>query len=226
MEYKVFTDANEAKKFIETNSIRVTDYEYKNMFESISKDLDMFNIEGFCKPIKIITFKQYIYATDNKLYWEYSFCSEGIEMLETKEIYRLVKNRYTNNKYEISLLPHKNSVLYKYKYENKKQPNFIGKATAKKISEWIEYIKSEYAFQITQYEHEKAKNINFANAFKNKYPNGRFVYNSEGWCTKFDIQTDVYNISFESGANEGLGNFYRKIEIRYDTLPSNEDLLK
>jgi hypothetical protein len=222
---KYFTSNVEALQFIKDNNIVVADYSLKELNENIAdvKEVSMFNIENCSQAVYIYHFHTVKDAGTNNSYWRYNGRSKGI--MVNNQIYYLFKVRHTNDKWELLHFPHDYKKLYRYEY-NEKQPNYIGKATSKKVLEWANFVNKKYEYQMAQYELEKAKNLEFANQFKEKYPEGIYKYNSEGWCTRFEIYTDVYHIIYESGADEGIGNFYRKVNLRYDKIPSNEELLK
>jgi hypothetical protein len=222
---KYFINSTEALQFIKDNNIFVTDYELKELNENITadKEISMFNIENCCQAVYLYCFHTGIDASTNLSCWRYNGRSKGI--MVNNQIYYLFKTRFTNDKWELLHFPHDHKKLYRYEY-NEKQPNFIGKATSKKVQEWVKYVNDKYEYQITQYKLEKAKNLEFVNQFKAKYPEGIYKYNSEGWCTEFEIYTDVYHIKFTSGADEGKGNYYRSVGLRYDKIPTNEQLLK
>jgi hypothetical protein len=222
---KYITNNAVALQFIKDNNIVIGDYSLKELNENITadKELSMFNIENCSEAMYLYHFYTGIDVSTNLSIWRYGGRSKVI--MVNQQMFYLNKTRFTNDKWELLHFPHDHKKLYRYEY-NEKQPNFIGKATSKKVQEWVKYVNDKYEYQITQYKLEKAKNLEFANQFKEKYPEGIYKYNSEGWCTRFEIYTDVYHIIYESGADEGIGNFYRKVNLRYDKIPSNEELLK
>lgn len=222
---KYFTSNVDALQFIKDNNIVIADYSLKELNENIAdnKEISMFNIENCSQAVYIYHFYTGQDAGTNNSYWRYNGRSKGI--MVNNQIFYLFKTRSTNDKWELLHFPHDHKKLYRYEY-NEKQPNYIGKATSKKVQEWAKFVNDKYEYQMAQYEAEKQKNLNFANQFKAKYPEGIYKYNSEGWCTRFEIYTDVYHIIYESGADDGLGNFYRKVNLRYDKIPTNEQLLK
>lgn len=222
---KYFINNAEALQFIKDNNIFVQDYDLKRLNESITdeKDITMFNIENCSQAVYIYHFRTGIDASTNLSFWRYEGRSKGI--MVDNQIYYLFKSRGTNNKWELLHFPHDHKRLYRYEY-NEKQPKYIGKATSKKVQEWVNFVNKKYEYQMAQYESEKAKNLEFANQFKEKYPDGKYYFNTDGWCTYFEIYTDVYHIKFTSGADEGKGNYYRSVGLRYDKIPSNEQLLK
>jgi hypothetical protein len=209
-------DLAEAKKFMTKNDIYYNEYQEKEDSNKLDEMSKLFNIENFCEVSLMFVFNKY---EDEK--WHRDYTAVILRMLDTKEVFRIVPKTYNEKKYRLYLI---DKVYIPKRYEYKVDlPNYIGKPTKNKILEWVKYITEEQEFYVKSYNDALTKNIEFAKNFQQKYPNGRFYFEKDGWCNEFSFSHNSLSYYYTSGEN---GNFYRQVSVDYKSIPSDEDLLK
>lgn len=208
-------DLDEAQKFMAKNDIYYNEYQEKEDRHKLEEFANLFNIENFCEVSLMFLFKKY----EDKWYKEYSIII--LRMLDTNEEFRIVPKTYNEKKYRLYLI---DALIIPRRYDyNVTSPNYMGKPTKKKILDWVKYIKDEQDFYEKSYSEALIKNIEFAKSFQAKYPNGTFYFENNGWCNMFTIRHNSLKYKYTAGDN---GNFYREVNVDYENIPTNEDLLK
>jgi hypothetical protein len=209
-------DLAEAQKFMTKNDIYYNEYQQKEDMNKLGEISKLFNIDNFCEVSLMFVFRKY---EDEK--WCREYTAVVLRMLDTKEVFRIVPKTYNEKKYRLYLI----DALYiprRYAYKVS-LPNYMGKPTKNKILDWVKFIKDEQEFCVKSYNDALTKNIEFAKSFQQKYPNGRFYFEKDGWCNEFTFCHNSLSYKYTAGDN---GNFYREVKVDYKSIPTNEDLLK
>ena len=101
-------------------------------------------------------------------------------------------------------------------------PNYVGKATEKKLQEWIDYLHEKREAMTRYVENAMALNRSKVEAFKQKYPDGWFNTGDDGWTSEFRIEFERLRIKYTAHEN---GQFSRNAEVIYNRMPTEEELL-
>lgn len=102
------------------------------------------------------------------------------------------------------------------------EPNYIGKATDKKLSAWIDYLHQERAARVNYVDEALRSNRCFADKFRAKFPNGTFRTDSEGWTSEFMFDWERFRVRYTAHED---GNFSRHFDLRYNALPTDGEIL-
>lgn len=221
---RIILKGAEAINFIEKNNIPVRSYEQARI-DDLIKELESFNIEDYSKVELKYNFVQYENSS-----WDLSFVDPvlmvyGIEYCLREE---------GNGKYslQVPIISHDMArILYDYRtYAITKmpRPNNIGKATKKKIGDWVEYCTAYHNSIMDVYTKALEANQEAYKQFAAKYPNLNIVQNHvNGWVQSmvFYKTYEDHTVRYELTADEKTGKFIY-MSSRIWKSPSIDDLLK
>jgi hypothetical protein len=207
---------NNAFNFMKAQNIVLNKWQMQDIENDLQK-IQAFNIDNYCKADLLFRFE----CHEGK--YLYDYYTAVLVINETNEVYHL-SDWGTKGKYHLRQAYYGyddySTHLNKYIYKEDK-PNNIGVPTIKKIQSWVDYLHNEAKFKREVFETALQKNQEFANAFREKYPEAKFNTDSCGWCTFFEIKNGYFRFKFNANDN---GGFYRSYDVI--NTPSNEDLLK
>lgn len=226
---RIILKEEEAINFIEQNNIQVRSYEQSYIVE-LTKKLESFNIEGYSKFVIKYNFVQYENGPYKLSFVEPALIVDGIEYCINNE---------NNGKYSIdvslqssmlrnNLIDHVRSKLCDYDYVTRhlQRPNNIGKATKKKITDWVEYATTRHNLMMDAYKKALEMNQDTYKAFAEKYPDLEVSRNDvDGWVKTmyFTKQYEDHDIRYELMAGTD-GTFF--VNSRVWRTAKIEDLLK
>lgn len=102
------------------------------------------------------------------------------------------------------------------------EPNLIGKATEKKLSAWIDYLHMERTACLEYVNCSLCRNRCFVERFRERFPEGTFRTDSEGWTSEFSFNWDRFRVRYTAHDN---GKFSRHLDLRLDALPTDDEIL-
>ena len=112
--------------------------------------------------------------------------------------------------------------LKDFKYNDEVRPNFIGKASKKKIEDWVVYLINENEAKRQFIETANAKNLAFQEAVKKRFPNAWLHILDDGWMTECKFNYQLLEIHYT--ATEG-GGFTRQCKVDIMRVPDTKNLL-
>ena len=105
---------------------------------------------------------------------------------------------------------------------DEERPNFIGKASKKKIEDWVVYLINENEAKRQFIETANAKNLAFQEAVKKRFPNAWLHILDDGWMTECKFNYQLLEIHYT--ATEG-GGFTRQCKVDIMRVPDTKNLL-
>lgn len=216
---KYFFNIEEAKKFAKENNCVAV--ELKQWREADSTKFSMFNIDGYSEVVRAFCFSQYVNATTQEKYWSYEDYVWVLRIIETGQCFYV--RSYSRGKFFMFPLEreyHERDRGFKY---NEPEPNYIGKATQKKIQRWVDFCNAKDKARIEFANNVLRMNKEFVDRFKRKYPNANYNTRYDGWTSEFSLYTGCLYIKYTAYENGGFG---RDIQVVYSKVPTTEDLLK
>lgn len=221
---RIILQGAEAINFIEQNNVPVRSYEQARI-DDLAKELESFNIDGYSKVELKYNFVQYENGLCDLSFVEPLLIVDGIE-------YSLIdegKGRYSLQvpiqSYDIA------RILYDYRqYAITKmpRPSNVGKATKKKIADWVEYCTAYHNSIMDVYTKALETNQEMYKQFNAKYPDLLIVKNHvNGWVKSmvFFKKYEDHEVRYELTAEEKTGKFIY-MNSRIWRSPSINDLLK
>lgn len=160
--------------------------------------------------------KEYLdeYYYDNS-YWV-------LEIIPTGELFTFYEKMRNSKRFGLSMYERFHYDRCKYFSFDREIPNYVGKATEKKLQEWIDYLHEKREAMTRYVENAMALNRSKVEAFKAKYPDGYFNTLSDGWTSEFRIEFERLRIKYTAHEN---GRFSRNAEVIFNRMPTEEELL-
>lgn len=160
--------------------------------------------------------KEYLdeYYYDNS-YWI-------LEIIPTGELFTFYEKMRNSKRFGLSMHERFPFDRCKYFFFDREIPNYVGKATEKKLQEWIDYLHEKREAMTRYVENAMALNRSKVEAFKQKYPDGWFNTGDDGWTSEFRIEFERLRIKYTAHEN---GQFSRNAEVIYNRMPTEEELL-
>ncbi len=181
-------------------------------------------VEGFSRIVPCFVVRQvwdhfrqeYLdeYYYDNS-YWV-------LEIIPTGELFTFYEKVRNSKRFCLSMHNLLDSNRCKYFSFDREIPNYVGKATEKKLQEWIDFLHEERAAKQLYLDTAMKKNRGIVDAFKAKYPEGYFKTEDDGWTDIFIIRFERFRIKFTAFEN---GDFSRNIDVPHECYPTTEELL-
>lgn len=110
-----------------------------------------------------------------------------------------------------------------FRFDEVERPNYIGKATQKKLSAWIDYLHLEHTARCNYVNSALCRNIAFVDRFKAKtFDFARYYTGADGWTSEFIIEWDRFTIKYTAHEN---GYFSRQVSLKYLCTPTDEEIL-
>lgn len=216
---KFFLSIDEAKKF--ANEQHCESIEVNKWTEQEYHKYSMFNIEGYSEVVRAYHFRQYTRGIEQEKYWSYEGYFWVLRIIETGQL--LCMREISRDKFFIfPLIKQYDKRDRGFKY-NEPEPNYIGKATQKKIQQWVDYCNAKEKARIEFANDVLQKNIEFADKFRAKFPQADFETQYDGWTSKISFYLDYLYIKYIALEN---GSFSREVQVVYSKVPTTEDLLK
>lgn len=220
---RIILKGAEAINFIEQNNVPIRSYEQARI-DDLTKTLESFNIDGYSKVELKYNFVQY----------ENSLCNlsfvDPVLMVNGNE-YCIIEEGNGRYSLQVPITTHDIArILYEYRtyaITSMPRPNNIGKATKKKIADWVEYCTAYHNSIMDVYTKALETNQEAYKQFNAKYPDLQIVKNHvNGWVKSmvFFKKYEDHEIRYELTANEKTGSFY--VSSRIWRSPSIDDLLK
>ena len=145
-----------------------------------------------------------------------------LEIIPTGELFTFYEKMRNSKRFGLNMLNRFPSDRCKYFYFDKEIPNYVGKATKKKLQEWIDYLHERREAMTRYVENAMALNRSKVEAFKAKYPDGYFNTLSDGWTSEFRIEFERLRIKYTAHED---GQFSRNAEVIFNRMPTEEELL-
>ena len=145
-----------------------------------------------------------------------------LEIIPTGELFSFYERVRRSKRFALQMHDSFYSDRCRYFTFSKEAPNAIGKATEKKLQEWIDFLHEERAAKQLYIDTAMKKNRDTVDAFKAKYPEGYFRTGNDGWTNEFTIRFERLRIRFIACEE---GGFTRNIDVPYDCYPTTEELL-
>lgn len=203
-------------KFNNPNSIRMP-WMPKSDFAGLE-------VEGFSRivPCFVVrqTYDHFQKAYLDEYYYDASYWV--LEIISTGELFTFHERVRRSKRFALSMHDRLNSDRCRYFTPSKEAPYAIGKATEKKLQEWIDYLHECRAEKELYISGAMEMNRRTVEAFKEKYPEGVFRTLADGWTSEFTIRFERLRIKFTAHEN---GDFSRNIDVPYECYPTTEELL-
>ena len=157
---------------------------------------------------------------DGETYYDYH--SFGLFEADTARVFFIYSPRNLA-KVGLALFPddQTHGRLYGFQFEEER-PNYIGKATKKKIEDWIRFVEREDDAKKAFITTANYMNRQFRMRVEKRYPDARKTVLEDGWMTEFYITAGYVVFHYTAGEN---GVFYREHKVDISHLPSTDELL-
>ena len=203
-------------KFNNPNSIRLP-WMSKSDFAGLE-------VEGFSRIVPCFVVRQsydhFQKAYLDEYYYDASYWL--LEIIPTGELFSFYERVRRSKRFALQMHDRPSSDRCRYFTFSKEAPNAIGKATEKKLQEWIDFLHEERAAKQSYIDTAMKKNRETVEAFKVKYPEGYFRTGDDGWTSEFTIRFERLRIKFIACED---GGFTRNVDVPYDCYPTTEELL-
>lgn len=181
-------------------------------------------VEGFSRIVPCFVVRQTYDHFQKKYLDEYYYDASYwvLEIISTGELFTFCEKVRNSKRFGLSMHDRLNSNRCRYFTPSKEAPYAIGKATEKKLQEWIDYLHECRAEKELYLSGAMEMNRRTVDAFKEKYPEGVFRTEADGWTSEFTIRFERLRIKFTAHEN---GDFSRNIDVPYECYPTTEELL-
>jgi len=169
------------------------EYRTKNMNEQIK---DLKNFTEICKLFPLVYYSEY----EGKNHFQHIKV-----FIEYKGILLRPYKKYNESAFNFSLAE---SLYIRDFYHNLVQPNKVGKATTKKMDEWLHYLQQIEALKMAKMSERENKETEFLNKIKNS---GLKVLHQSNEGKRGYIETENFDFSFEIQSD---GYINQKITLR------------
>lgn len=220
---RIILHSAEAINFIEQNNVSIRSYEQARIDE-LTKELESFNIGDYSKVELKYNFVQYENGLCDLSFVDPVLMVNGIE-------YSLINEGKGRYSLQVPIQSHDMAcIIYDYRQyaiTSIPKPSNIGKATKKKIADWVEYCTAYHNSIMEVYTNALETNQEMYKQFNAKYSDLQIVKNHvNGWVKSmvFFKKYEDHELRYELTADEKTGNFY--VSARIWSRPSIDDLLK
>lgn len=181
-------------------------------------------VEGFSRIVPCFVVRQNYDHFQKKYLDEYYYDASYwvLEIISTGELFSFHERVRRSKRFALHMHDKISSDRCRYFTFSKEAPNAIGKATERKLQEWIDFLHEERAAKQSYIDTAMKKNRETVDAFKAKYPEGHFSTGDDGWTDEFTIRFERLRIKFIACED---GDFTRNIDVPYDCYPTTEELL-
>ena len=181
-------------------------------------------VEGFSRIVPCFEVRQNWDHFQEKYLDEYYYDNSYwvLEIIPTGELFTFYEKMRNSKRFGLSMHERFYSDRCKYFSFDKEIPTYVGKATEKKLQEWIDYLHEKREAMTRYVENATALNRSKVEAFKAKYPDGYFNTLSDGWTSDFLIEFERLRIKYTAHEN---GQFSRNAEVIFNRMPTEEELL-
>lgn len=179
-------------------------------------------VEGFSRIVPCFVVRQ-TYDHFQKAYLDEYYYDESywlLEIIPTGELFTFYEKVRNSKRFGLNMHERFDSDRYQYFTFEREIPNYVGKATEKKLQEWIDYLHEKREAKTRYVENAMALNRSKVEAFKAKYPDGWFNTGDDGWTSEFRIEFERLRIKYTAHED---GQFSRNAEVI--RIPTEEELL-
>ena len=219
---KYFTSMEDVQAFAQT--VKFNNIDSVRMPWMPKSDFVGLEVEGFSRIVPCFVIRQN-YDHFQKMYLDEYYYDASywvLEIISTGELFTFHERVRRSKRFELQIHNGLRSDRCRYYKSDKECPNAVGKATEKKLREWIDYLHEERDAKQAYLDNALAKNRSTVDAFRAKFPDGRYVTQADGWTTSFTIRFERLRIEFSAFED---GDFSRKIDVPYECYPTTEELL-
>lgn len=219
---KYFTSMEDVQAFAQ--SVKFNNPDSIRMPWMPKSDFAGLEVEGFSRIVPCFVVRQ-TYDHFQKTYLDEYYYDASywlLEIIPTGELFSFYERARRSKRFALQMHNRLNSDRCRYFTFSKEAPNAIGKATEKKLQEWIDYLHEYRAAQELYLSSAMEKNRKIADAFREKYPEGVFRTDADGWTSEFTIRFERLRIKFIACED---GGFTRNVDVPYDCYPTTEELL-
>ena len=229
-----FIGKEKALRFAEENCTFNKDYYLEQirkaegrsyLYDRMDELKTAFEIEGFSEIVEVYCFSEYRdYDNQDKevYYWSFTHIDPCVRLIGNGKIAYPYESSYRSKKYGLTLKREdmarggSNDFLYK-----EQKPNFIGKASRKKIEDWFGYLKRENEARREYIDNANKKNREFQEKVKAKFPDAYMSIDKDGWMSECVIISGYVRFVFTSGED---GSIYRSTKVDILSVPSTKQL--
>ena len=181
-------------------------------------------VEGFSRIVPCFEVRQNWNHFQEKYLDEYYYDNSYwvLEIIPTGELFTFYEKMCNSKRFGLSMHKRFDCDRCKYFSFDREIPNYVGKATEKKLQEWINYLHEKREAMTRYVDNAMALNRSKVEAFKAKYPDGYFNTLSDGWTSEFRIEFERLRIKYTAHEN---GQFSRNAEVIFNRMPTEEELL-
>ena len=219
---KYFTSMEDVQAFAQT--VKFNNIDRVRMPWTPKSDYAGLEVEGFSRIVPCFAVRQVYDSFQRKYLDEYYYDNSYwvLEIISTGELFTFHERVRRSKRFALHMHDRLSSDRCRYFTFSKEAPNAIGKATEKKLQEWIDFLHEERAAKQSYIDTAMKKNRETVDAFKAKYPEGYFRTGDDGWTDEFVIRFERLRIKFVACEE---GGFTRNIDVPYDCYPTTEELL-
>ena len=219
---KYFTSMEDVHAFAQT--VKFNNIDSVRMPWMPKSDFVGLEVEGFSRIVPCFVVRQNYDHFQKKYLDEYYFDNSYwvLEIIPTGELFTFNERVRRSKRFALHMHDRLRSDRCRFFTFSKEAPNAIGKATEKKLQEWIDFLHEERAAKQSYIDTAMKKNRDTADAFKAKYPDGYFDTLSDGWTSEFRIEFERLRIKYTAHED---GQFSRNAEVIYNRMPTEEELL-
>ena len=219
---KYFTSMEDVQAFAQT--VNFTNLSSVRMPWMPKSDFAGLEVEGFSRIVPCFVVRQNYDHFQQKFLDEYYYDASYwvLEIIPTGELFTFYEGVRRSKRFKLCMHNRLHSDKCGYFRFEREQPNAIGKATEKKLKEWIDFLHEERDAKTRYLNEAMQENVKVVNAFKAKYPTGDFRTDKDGWTSEFTIRFERLRIKFTAHDD---GGFSRSIDVPYDCYPTTAELL-
>ena len=182
------------------------------------------DVEGFSRIVPCFVVRQSYDCFQNVYLDEYYYDASYwlLEIIPTGELFSFRERVRNSKRFVLHMHGSLDSDRCRYFTFSKEAPNAIGKATERKLQEWIDFLHEERAAKRLYIDTAMKRNRETVDAFKAKYPEGYFRTEDDGWTSEFIIRFERLRVKFTACED---GGFSRNVDVPYECYPTTEELL-
>lgn len=177
-------------------------------------------IDGFSEIVEVYNFRYECYP-DQESGYQFDVAYFCLRIIQTGEVFSVVPESWNSKRYKLLLLnPAEGRCTY-FRYDEP-APNYIGKATRKKIEDWIQFCHRKNDAEIRYMAEAESKNREFRYAVLKKFPDAKCNVLEDGWMSECSFNYQMVNVHYT--ANED-GTFSRDLRVDIVNFPGYYELV-
>ena len=180
--------------------------------EEQRKKFEPLAVDGVSELVDVYAFyyeEQVREHSGTPAHWYIDTVYPALRIIKSGEVFTPYQRSYGEKKFGLSPLEPNAGRLDTFRFEES-EPNYIGKATEKKLNEWAGYLHRKRDAEQAFISAAEAKNRRFKEAVQKNFPDATLRVDKDGWLIECYFVHERIRYHY-SGSHNGM--FYRDIRV-------------